>query len=136
MCLRHRVPSTLRCVTLYTLPHQTAVYPNGNRTLFFNEVRALAVNLTATQSLSTMSSSPNESKALCAYLGTEESVDYGSDTSVSGDARTMSDTPMSEVQPPTTLGPFSEHDDANAPLAPHLIPGSDDAIITNSLDEQ
>uniref|UniRef100_M4BEB3 Uncharacterized protein n=1 Tax=Hyaloperonospora arabidopsidis (strain Emoy2) TaxID=559515 RepID=M4BEB3_HYAAE len=31
----------------------------------------------------------------------EESVDYGSDTSVPGDARTMSYTPMSEVHPPT-----------------------------------
>ena len=51
----------------------------------------------------------------------EESVDYGSDTSVSGDARTMSDAPMSEVHPPTTLSPFAERDDA---------------IITNPLDEQ
>uniref|UniRef100_M4B5S0 Uncharacterized protein n=1 Tax=Hyaloperonospora arabidopsidis (strain Emoy2) TaxID=559515 RepID=M4B5S0_HYAAE len=48
-------------------------------------------------------------------------MDYGSDTSVSGDARTMSDTPMSEVHPPTTLSPFAEHNDA---------------IITNPLDEQ
>ena len=68
-----------------------------------------------------MSSSPNESKDLCAYLGIEESVDYGSDTSLAGDARTMSDTPMSEVHPPTTLSPFTERDDA---------------IITNPLDEQ
>ena len=30
----------------------------------------------------------------------------------------------------------SERDDANAPLAPHSTPGSDDAIITNPLDEQ
>ena len=66
----------------------------------------------------------------------EEAVDYGSDTSVPGDARTMSDTPMPEVQPPTTLSPFSERDDANAPLAPHSILGSDDAVITNPLDEQ
>uniref|UniRef100_M4BYD0 Uncharacterized protein n=1 Tax=Hyaloperonospora arabidopsidis (strain Emoy2) TaxID=559515 RepID=M4BYD0_HYAAE len=66
----------------------------------------------------------------------EESVDYGSDTSVSGDASTMSDTPMSEVHPPTTLSSFSERDDANAPLAPHSTPSSDDAIITNPLDEQ
>ena len=66
----------------------------------------------------------------------EEAVDYGSDTSVPGDARTMSDTPTSEVHSPTTLSLFSERDDANAPLAPHSIPGSDDAIITNPLDEQ
>ena len=63
-------------------------------------------------------------------------MNYGSDTSVPGDARTMSDTPMSEVHPPTVLGPFAERDDASAPLAPHSKPGSDDAIITNPLDEQ
>uniref|UniRef100_M4BDB4 Uncharacterized protein n=1 Tax=Hyaloperonospora arabidopsidis (strain Emoy2) TaxID=559515 RepID=M4BDB4_HYAAE len=51
----------------------------------------------------------------------EEAGDYGSDTSVSGDARTMSDTPMSEVHPPTPLGPFVERDDV---------------IVTNPLDEQ
>ena len=51
----------------------------------------------------------------------EEAVDYGSDTSVPGDARTMSDTPMSEVHPPTPLGPFAERDEV---------------IVTNPLDEQ
>ena len=66
----------------------------------------------------------------------EEAVDYGSDTSVPGDARTMSDTPMHEVQLPTTLSPFSERDDANAPLVPPSTLNSDDAIITNPLDEQ
>ena len=74
-----------------------------------------------TQSFSTVSSLPNESKALCAYLGMEEAGDYGSDTSVSGDARTMSDTPMFEIHPPTALSPFAERDDA---------------IITKPLDEQ
>ena len=63
-------------------------------------------------------------------------MNYGSDTSVPGDSRTISDTPMLEVQPPTTLIPFSERDDANAPLAPHSALGSDDAIITYPLDEQ
>ena len=63
-------------------------------------------------------------------------MDYGSDNSVPGDTRTMSDTPMPEVQPPTTLSPFSESDDANALLAPHSIPGSADAFITNPLGEQ
>ena len=48
-------------------------------------------------------------------------MDYGSDTSIAGDAGTMSDTPMSEVHPPTTLSPFAERDDA---------------IIYNPLDEQ
>uniref|UniRef100_M4BZ17 Uncharacterized protein n=1 Tax=Hyaloperonospora arabidopsidis (strain Emoy2) TaxID=559515 RepID=M4BZ17_HYAAE len=66
----------------------------------------------------------------------EEAVDYGIDAIVPGDARTMIDTPMLDVQPPTTLSTFSERDDANAPLAPHSTPGSDDAIITNPLDEQ
>ena len=51
----------------------------------------------------------------------EASVDYGSDTSLACDARTMSDTPLSEVHPPPTLSPFAERDDA---------------IITNPLDEQ
>uniref|UniRef100_M4BU34 Uncharacterized protein n=1 Tax=Hyaloperonospora arabidopsidis (strain Emoy2) TaxID=559515 RepID=M4BU34_HYAAE len=51
----------------------------------------------------------------------EEAVNYGSDTSVPGDARTMSNTPMSELHPPTTLSSFAERDDA---------------IITNPLDEQ
>ena len=68
-----------------------------------------------------MSSSSNESKVLFAYLGMDEAVDYGSDTSVPGDARTMSDTPTSEVHPPTALIPFAERDDA---------------IITNPLHEQ
>ena len=48
-------------------------------------------------------------------------MDYGSDTSVSGDARTVSDTLMSGVHPPTTLSSFAKRDDA---------------IITNPLDEQ
>ena len=68
-----------------------------------------------------MSSSPNESKALWGYLGMEESVDCGSDTSLAGDAMTMSDTPMSQVHPPTTLSPFAERDDV---------------IVTSPLDEQ
>ena len=63
-------------------------------------------------------------------------MDYGSDTSVPGDTRTMSDTPVPEVQFTTTLSPFSERNDANAALAPHSTLGSDDAIITNPLDEQ
>ena len=48
-------------------------------------------------------------------------MDYGSDTSLAGDARTMSDTPMYEVHLPTLLGPFAERDDV---------------IVTNPLDEQ
>uniref|UniRef100_M4BJ96 Uncharacterized protein n=1 Tax=Hyaloperonospora arabidopsidis (strain Emoy2) TaxID=559515 RepID=M4BJ96_HYAAE len=51
----------------------------------------------------------------------EESADYGSDTSLAGDARTMSDTPMSEIHPPTSLGPFAD---------------PDEVIVTNPLDEQ
>ena len=132
MCLRHRVPSTLRCVTpVYPPPPDCRLPKRQSKFLFLNEVSALAVNITVTQSFRTISSSSNESKALCAYLGMEEAVDYGSDTSVPGDARTVSDTPMPEVQPPT-LSPLSERDDANAPLAPHSTPGSDDAIIRTS----
>ena len=51
----------------------------------------------------------------------EESVDYGSDTSLAGDARTMFDKPMSDVHPPTPLGPFAERNGV---------------IVTNPLDEQ
>uniref|UniRef100_A0AAV1UY12 Uncharacterized protein n=1 Tax=Peronospora matthiolae TaxID=2874970 RepID=A0AAV1UY12_9STRA len=56
-----------------------------------------------------MSSSPNESKALCDYLGIEEEVDYGSNTSVRG---------------------------ASAPPAQYAASGSDETIITNPLDMQ
>uniref|UniRef100_A0AAV1TEW7 Uncharacterized protein n=1 Tax=Peronospora matthiolae TaxID=2874970 RepID=A0AAV1TEW7_9STRA len=56
-----------------------------------------------------MSSSPNGSEALCDYLGIEEEVDYGSDTSVR---------------------------DASAPPARHTASGSDETIIANPLDEQ
>ena len=48
-------------------------------------------------------------------------MDYDSDTSLAGDARTMSDTPMYEVHLPTLLGPFAERDEV---------------IVTNPLDEQ
>ena len=51
----------------------------------------------------------------------EESVDYGSDTSLAGDARTVSDTSMSEVHPPTPLSSFAD---------------PDEVIVTNPLDEQ
>uniref|UniRef100_A0AAV1TJ05 Uncharacterized protein n=1 Tax=Peronospora matthiolae TaxID=2874970 RepID=A0AAV1TJ05_9STRA len=83
-----------------------------------------------------MSSSPNESKTLCDYLGIEEAVDYGSDTSVQGDTGTMSDSLMPEAQPSNNLSPFSERGDASAPLVQHSTPGSDETIITNPLDEQ
>uniref|UniRef100_A0AAV1V424 Uncharacterized protein n=1 Tax=Peronospora matthiolae TaxID=2874970 RepID=A0AAV1V424_9STRA len=83
-----------------------------------------------------MSSSPNESKTLCDYLGIEEAVDYGSNTSVQGDTGTISDSLMSEVQPSNTLSPFFERGHAGAPLAKHSTPGSDETIITNPLDEQ
>ena len=49
-------------------------------------------------------------------------MDYGSDTSLAGDARTMSDTPMSEVHPPSPLGPFADRDEG--------------FVTNNPLDEQ
>uniref|UniRef100_A0AAV1TDF6 Uncharacterized protein n=1 Tax=Peronospora matthiolae TaxID=2874970 RepID=A0AAV1TDF6_9STRA len=83
-----------------------------------------------------MFSSSKETKPLCDYLGIEDAVDYGSDTSVQGDTGTVSDSPMPEAQPSNTLSPFSERGDASVPLAQHLTPGSDETTITNPLDEQ
>uniref|UniRef100_A0AAV1VI57 Pheromone n=1 Tax=Peronospora matthiolae TaxID=2874970 RepID=A0AAV1VI57_9STRA len=64
-----------------------------------------------------MSSSPNESKALCDYLGIEEEVDYGSDTSVRGDTETICGSLMPEAQPSNTPNPFSDRGDASVPPA-------------------
>uniref|UniRef100_A0AAV1TJM2 Uncharacterized protein n=1 Tax=Peronospora matthiolae TaxID=2874970 RepID=A0AAV1TJM2_9STRA len=83
-----------------------------------------------------MSSSPNESKALCDYLGIEEEVDYGSDTSVRGDAGTMSGSLMPEAQLLNTPNPFAERGGASAPPAQYAASGSDETLITNPLDEQ
>uniref|UniRef100_A0AAV1US31 Uncharacterized protein n=1 Tax=Peronospora matthiolae TaxID=2874970 RepID=A0AAV1US31_9STRA len=83
-----------------------------------------------------MSSSPNESKALCDFLGIEEEVDYGSDTSVRGDTGTMSGSLMPEAQLLNTPNPFAERKGASAPPAQHAASGSDETIITNPLDEE
>uniref|UniRef100_A0AAV1UUI6 Uncharacterized protein n=1 Tax=Peronospora matthiolae TaxID=2874970 RepID=A0AAV1UUI6_9STRA len=83
-----------------------------------------------------MSSSPNESKALCDYLGIEEEVDYGSDTSVRDDTGTTSGSLMPEAQLSNTPNPFAERGGASAPPAQHAASGSDETIITNPLDEQ
>uniref|UniRef100_A0AAV1TSM0 Uncharacterized protein n=1 Tax=Peronospora matthiolae TaxID=2874970 RepID=A0AAV1TSM0_9STRA len=83
-----------------------------------------------------MSSSPNESKALCDYLGIEEEVDYGSDTSVRGDTGTTSGSLMPEAQLSNAPNPFAERGGASAPPAQHAASGSDETIITNPLDEQ
>uniref|UniRef100_A0AAV1TJK9 Uncharacterized protein n=1 Tax=Peronospora matthiolae TaxID=2874970 RepID=A0AAV1TJK9_9STRA len=83
-----------------------------------------------------MSSPPNESKALCDYLGIEEEVDYGSDTSVRGHTGTMSGSLMPVAQPSNTPNPFAERGDASAPPALHAASGSDETIIMNPLDEQ
>uniref|UniRef100_A0AAV1UFA9 Uncharacterized protein n=1 Tax=Peronospora matthiolae TaxID=2874970 RepID=A0AAV1UFA9_9STRA len=83
-----------------------------------------------------MSSSPNKSKALCNYLGKEEEVDYGSDTSVRSDTGTMSGSLMPVAQPSNTPNPFAERGGASAPPAQHAAFGSDETIITNPLDEQ
>ena len=101
-----------------------------------NENSARAVNLTVTHSA--MSSPPNESKTLDTFLGMEEAVDYGSDTSVQGDTGTMSDTssPMPEALPPITQASPSGHYDVNTPQAQHPMLGSDENIITNLLDER
>uniref|UniRef100_A0AAV1UXX0 Uncharacterized protein n=1 Tax=Peronospora matthiolae TaxID=2874970 RepID=A0AAV1UXX0_9STRA len=83
-----------------------------------------------------MSSSPNESKALCDYLRIEEEVDYGSDTSVHGDTGTTSGSLMPEAQLSNAPNPFAERGGASAPSAQHAASGSDETIIANPLDEQ
>uniref|UniRef100_A0AAV1VAE5 Uncharacterized protein n=1 Tax=Peronospora matthiolae TaxID=2874970 RepID=A0AAV1VAE5_9STRA len=83
-----------------------------------------------------MSSSPNESKALCDYLGIEEEVDYGSDTSVRGDTGTTSGSLMPEAQLSNTPNPFAERGGASAPPAQRAASGFDETIIANPLDEQ
>uniref|UniRef100_A0AAV1U0Y0 Uncharacterized protein n=1 Tax=Peronospora matthiolae TaxID=2874970 RepID=A0AAV1U0Y0_9STRA len=83
-----------------------------------------------------MSLSPNESKALCDYLGIEEEVDYGRHTSVRGGTGTMSGSLMPEAQPLNTPNPFAKRGGASAPPAQHAASGSDETIITNPLDEQ
>uniref|UniRef100_A0AAV1UT00 Uncharacterized protein n=1 Tax=Peronospora matthiolae TaxID=2874970 RepID=A0AAV1UT00_9STRA len=82
-----------------------------------------------------MSSSPNESKALCDYLGIEEELDYGSDTSVRGDIGPMSSSLMPVAQPSNTPNPFAERGDASASPSQHAASGSDETIITNPLGE-
>ncbi|CAI5733685.1 unnamed protein product [Peronospora destructor] len=83
-----------------------------------------------------MASPPHESSTLSSYLGIDVEVDYGSDTDVHGEERTMSDSPVQEASPHTAPNPFAERGEATAPSAQHqtLIVG--DAIITNPLDEQ
>uniref|UniRef100_A0AAV1VAG0 Uncharacterized protein n=1 Tax=Peronospora matthiolae TaxID=2874970 RepID=A0AAV1VAG0_9STRA len=83
-----------------------------------------------------MSSSPNESKALCDYIGIEGEVDYGSDTSVRGDTGTMSGSLMPKARLSKTPNPFSERGGASAPPAQHAASGSDETSITDPLDEQ
>uniref|UniRef100_A0AAV1TS87 Uncharacterized protein n=1 Tax=Peronospora matthiolae TaxID=2874970 RepID=A0AAV1TS87_9STRA len=83
-----------------------------------------------------MSSPLNESKALCDYLGIEEEVYYGGDTSVRGDTGTMSGSLMPVAQPSNIPNLFTERGDASAPPAQHAASGSDETFITNLLDEQ
>ena len=78
---------------------------------------------------------PNkESETLHSFLGMEE-VDYGSDTSVQGDKRTMSESPVPEDKPLSAPNPFFECSDANAPSAQHVASVADATNITNPLDE-
>ena len=65
----------------------------------------------------------------------EDEVDFGSDTSVQGDEGTMSQSPVLEDKPLSAPNPFPTPSDVNAPLAQRGVSASDEAIITNPLDE-
>ena len=49
----------------------------------------------------TMASPPPEAPTLSSYLGIDVEEDYGSDTDVLGEERTMSDSPVQETTPHT-----------------------------------
>ena len=83
-----------------------------------------------------MASSTDESSTLSSYLGIDVEVDYGSDTNVHGEERTMSDSPVQEATPRTAPIPLAESGNASAPLAQHQTPHVGDEIIIKPLDEQ
>ena len=62
-------------------------------------------------------------------------MDFGSDTSVQGGEGTMSQSPVQEENFLSAPNPFPKQSDVNAPLAQRGASASDEAIITNPLDE-
>ena len=58
------------------------------------------------KALTTLISSPHEFQTFSSYLDHDEEVDYGSDTTVHGEQRTMSNQPVPEVRPYSDLNRF------------------------------
>ena len=79
-----------------------------------------------------MASPPNKISALSSLLGMEDKVDYGSVTSVQVEERAMSQSPVLEDKP---LSAPNLSSDVDTPLAQRVASASDEAIITNPLDE-
>ena len=63
-------------------------------------------------------------------------MDYGSDTGVHGDERTLSNPPVPELRPLSAPNPFAERGKTTAPIAQHHATNAGEHIITNPLDEQ
>ena len=83
-----------------------------------------------------MASPPYESPTLSSYLGIDVEEDYGSDTDVRGEERTMSNSPVQEASPHTAPNPFAERGETTALEAQHHATDAGEHIITNPLDEQ
>ena len=84
-----------------------------------------------------MASSPNESQTLFSYLEFDDDADYGSDTNVHGDERTLSHSPVPEVRPLSALNPLVKRNDTTAPETQHhTTDAGGNIIITNPIDEQ
>ena len=83
-----------------------------------------------------MASPPNESSTLSSYLGIDVEEDYGSDTDVLSEERTMSGSPVQEASPYTAPNPFAERGETTAVEAQHYATDAGEHIITNPLDEQ
>ena len=83
-----------------------------------------------------MASPPHESPTLSSYLGINVEEDYGSDTDVRGEERTMSNSPVQEASPHTAPNPFAERSETTALETQHHATDAGEHIITNPLDEQ
>ena len=93
-------------------------------------------NLTVCKARNTMASPPHESPTLSSYLGINVEEDYGSDTDVRGEERTMSNSPVQEASPHTAPNPLAERGETTALEAQHHTTDAGEHIITNPLDEQ
>ena len=83
-----------------------------------------------------MASPPYESPTLSSFLGIDVEEDYGSDTDVRGEERTMYNSPVQEASPHTAPNPFAERSETTALETQHHATDAGEHIITNPLDEQ